>query len=75
MRLWKEGRRDAMNNDPDYSAAYVVLQTDHSIGLQGHGLTFTIAREIAPTRVATGEHVQNRIIFKQLFQANAIGIC
>ena len=35
----------------------------------------TIARAIAPVRVATGEHVQNRIIFKQLFQANAIGIC
>src|SRR5260370_2052104 len=34
-----------------------------------------IARAIAPVRVATGEHVQNRIIFKQLFQANAIGIC
>src|SRR3989442_11068686 len=35
---------DAMNNDPDYSAAYVVLQTDHPAGLQGHGLTFTIGR-------------------------------
>ncbi|HKV57530.1 MAG TPA: fuconate dehydratase, partial [Ktedonobacteraceae bacterium] len=35
---------DAMNNDPDYSAAYVVLQTDHPAGLEGHGLTFTIGR-------------------------------
>ena len=35
----------------------------------------TIARAIAPIRVATGEHVQNRIIFKQLFQANALSIC
>ncbi len=35
---------DAMNNDPDYSAAYVVLQTDHPNGLEGHGLTFTIGR-------------------------------
>jgi L-fuconate dehydratase len=35
----------------------------------------TIARAIAPLRVATGEHVQNRIIFKQLLQAKAIGIC
>jgi L-fuconate dehydratase len=34
-----------------------------------------IACSVAPIRVATGEHVQNRIIFKQLFQANAIGIC
>ena len=34
---------DAMNPDPDYSAAYVVLETDHD-GLEGHGLTFTIGR-------------------------------
>ena len=34
-----------------------------------------IARAIAPIRVATGEHVQNRIIFKQLLQAGAIGFC
>ncbi|KAI9251980.1 enolase C-terminal domain-like protein [Sporodiniella umbellata] len=27
------------------------------------------------TAVATGEHIQNRIIFKQLFQANAIDYC
>lgn len=27
------------------------------------------------TRVATGEHIQNRIIFKQLFQAEAIDFC
>ncbi|HEY6543097.1 MAG TPA: L-fuconate dehydratase [Ktedonobacteraceae bacterium] len=35
---------DAMNNDPDYSAAYVILRTDHPAGLEGHGLTFTIGR-------------------------------
>ena len=35
---------DAMNPDPDYSAAYVVLDTDHPEGLAGHGLTFTIGR-------------------------------
>jgi L-fuconate dehydratase len=34
---------DAMN-DPDYSAAYVALETDHPDGLTGHGLTFTIGR-------------------------------
>ena len=33
---------DAMNPDPDYSAAYVILETDK--GLEGHGLTFTIGR-------------------------------
>lgn len=35
---------DAMNPDPDYSAAYVVLHTDNQEGLEGHGLTFTIGR-------------------------------
>ena len=35
---------DAMNPDPDYSAAYVVLRTDAADGLEGHGLTFTIGR-------------------------------
>jgi len=33
-----------MNTDPDYSAAYVALETDHPSGLAGHGLTFTIGR-------------------------------
>ena len=35
---------DAMNPDPDYSAAYVILRTDHPAGLAGHGLAFTIGR-------------------------------
>ncbi|MFL5668118.1 MAG: fuconate dehydratase, partial [Chloroflexota bacterium] len=35
---------DAMNPDPDYSAAYVILQTDAGDGLEGHGFTFTTGR-------------------------------
>src|SRR6476620_3856534 len=45
---------DAMNPDPDYSAAYVVLRTDvpdrtdgpdsGSGGIEGHGFCFTIGR-------------------------------
>src|SRR5260221_6923550 len=35
---------DAMNPDPDYSAAYVVVRTDAGDGLEGHGMTFTIGR-------------------------------
>ncbi|MFJ6572474.1 L-fuconate dehydratase [Streptomyces sp. NPDC091292] len=35
---------DAMNPDPDYSAAYVVLRTDAGDGQEGHGFTFTIGR-------------------------------
>src|SRR6201996_7406012 len=39
---------DAMNPDPDYSAAYVVLRTDavdaEGLEVQGHGFAFTIGR-------------------------------
>jgi L-fuconate dehydratase len=35
---------DAMNPDPDYSAAYVRLTTDAPDGLAGHGFVFTIGR-------------------------------
>ncbi|MEN3340538.1 MAG: L-fuconate dehydratase [Acidobacteriota bacterium] len=34
-----------------------------------------IARGVAPVGVATGEHCQNRIVFKQLLQAGAIAFC
>lgn len=33
---------DAVNIDPDYSAAYCILETNH--GLNGYGLTFTLGR-------------------------------
>jgi L-fuconate dehydratase len=35
---------DAMNVDPDYSAAYVELITDAPDALSGHGFVFTIGR-------------------------------
>jgi L-fuconate dehydratase len=40
--------------------------------VRGHSV---IARAIAPIGVATGEHCQNRVIFKQLFQLDAIRFC
>lgn len=48
---------DAMNPDPDYSAAYVVLETDGAH--EGHGLTFTIGRgnEIAIAAIRALEHL------------------
>src|ERR1700761_3624788 len=33
---------DAVNKDPDYSAAYCILETNSD--LRGHGLTFTLGR-------------------------------
>ena len=35
---------DAMNPDPDYSAAYLSFETDSDDGLSGHGFVFTIGR-------------------------------
>jgi L-fuconate dehydratase len=35
---------DAMNPDPDYSAAYVVVRSDDGDGPAGHGFVFTIGR-------------------------------
>lgn len=50
---------DAMNPDPDYSAAYVILETDSAH--EGHGLTFTIGRgnEIC---VAAIEALRQRVV-------------
>ena len=50
---------DAMHPDPDYSAAYVILETNDR-ALEGHGLTFTIGRgnEICATAIeAFRDHV------------------
>ena len=55
---------DAMNPDPDYSAAYAVLRTD-SPGLEGHALCFTIGRgnEVMVTAVAAlRRHVVGRYV-------------
>src|SRR4051795_11585858 len=55
---------DAMNPDPDYSAAYVSLTTDDP-RLTGHGMTFTIGRgnELCCAAIeAFREHVVGRDI-------------
>jgi L-fuconate dehydratase len=49
-----------------------VEEPTSAVDILGHG---TIARRIAPTLVATGEHVSNRVAFKQLLASGAIGIC
>lgn len=50
---------DAMNPDPDYSAAYVILKTNHPEKFEGHGLTFTIGRgnEICVTAIKSLSHL------------------
>ncbi len=50
---------DAMNAAPDYSATYVILETDSPQRLSGHGLAFTIGRgnEICVAAVASLSHL------------------
>jgi L-fuconate dehydratase len=55
---------DAMNPDPDYSAAYVVLRTD-ARGPEGHALCFTIGRgnDVVVTAIeALRPHVVGRTV-------------
>ncbi|HZG91463.1 MAG TPA: enolase C-terminal domain-like protein [Pseudonocardia sp.] len=52
---------DAMNPDPDYSAAYVRIDTDAADGPTGHGFAFTIGRgnevQVAAIRALAGHLV------------------
>ena len=50
---------DAMNPDPDYSAAYVVLRTSDPEGLCGHGFVFTIGRgnDVQTTAIGALRHL------------------
>lgn len=49
---------DAMNPDPDYSAAYLIIRTDAEDGHEGHGFVFTIGRgnEVEATAIEALRH-------------------
>ncbi|WP_117208217.1 enolase C-terminal domain-like protein [Allorhizocola rhizosphaerae] len=51
---------------------YWIEEPTHADDVLGHA---AIAKAVAPIRVATGEVAANRVIFKQLLQAGAIGVC
>ena len=54
---------DAVNTDPDYSAAYVVIETDG--GVTGYGLTFTLGRgtELCVSAAEyLARHIQGRLL-------------
>lgn len=50
---------------------YWVEEPTHPDDVLGHQ---TLARVIAPTRIALGEHVPNRVVFKNYLLARAVGI-
>jgi L-fuconate dehydratase len=56
---------DAMNPDPDYSAAYVRVVTDADDGIEGHGFVFTIGRgndvEVAAIRALEGHLIGRNV--------------
>jgi L-fuconate dehydratase len=71
-QVWDVGEAiEAMRSLAEFDPWWIEEPTSPDDVL-GHA---AIARAIAPIRVATGEHVQNRVIFKQLLQADAIGFC
>jgi L-fuconate dehydratase len=51
---------------------YWIEEPTHPDDILGHA---KIAKAVAPIRVATGEVAANRVIFKQLLQAEAIRVC
>ncbi len=51
---------------------YWIEEPTHADDVIGHA---RIARAVDPVRVATGEVAANRVIFKQLLQADAIRVC
>jgi L-fuconate dehydratase len=71
-QVWDVGEAiDAMHVLAEFDPHWIEEPTSPDDVL-GHA---AIARAIAPIRVATGEHVHNRVMFKQLLQADAIGFC
>lgn len=66
---------DAMNPDPDYSAAYLRICTDAADGLVGHGFVFTIGRgndvQVAAIRALEG-HLLGRDVEELLADMGAV---
>ncbi|WP_439583804.1 enolase C-terminal domain-like protein [Dyadobacter bucti] len=49
-----------------------IEEPTHPDDVLGHQ---TIAKAISPLKVATGEHIPNKVIFKNFFQAKAMDFC
>jgi L-fuconate dehydratase len=71
-QVWDVGDAIASMNELARFDPWWIEEPTSPDDVLGHA---TIARAIAPIGVATGEHCQNRVMFKQLMQANAIRFC
>jgi L-fuconate dehydratase len=70
-QVWDVGTAiDWVNQLQEFNLEWIEEPT-HPDDVVGHS---RIAKEIAPTKVATGEHAANRIMFKQLLQLKAISV-
>jgi L-fuconate dehydratase len=70
-QIWEvEQAIDWVNQLAEYSP-YWIEEPTSTDEILGHA---TIRKGVAPVRVATGEAVHNRIIFKQMLQAGAIDV-
>jgi L-fuconate dehydratase len=56
---------DAMNPDPDYSAAYLRIVTDADDGHEGHGFVFTIGRG-NEVQLAAIESISARLVGREV---------
>ncbi len=59
-----------MSHLAEFDIAWIEEPTSPD-DILGHA---AIARRVAPIPVATGEHVQNRVVFKQMLQANSLQV-
>ncbi|MEU4104499.1 L-fuconate dehydratase [Streptomyces tanashiensis] len=68
---WNVDEAIAWTKALDAFDPYWIEEPTSPDDILGHA---AIRRGVHPVRVATGEHVQNRIVFKQLLQAGAIDV-
>src|SRR3954465_8725387 len=71
-QVWDGGKAIENTKPLAQSRPYWIEEPTSPDDVLGHA---AIAKCVAPIGVATGEHCQNRVLFKQLLQADAISFC
>ncbi len=70
-QVWETGEAIDRVRDLARFAPWWIEEPVHPDDVLGHA---DVRRGVAPVRVATGEHVPNRVVFKQLLRADAIDV-
>jgi L-fuconate dehydratase len=71
-QVWDVGDAITQTNALAEVHPYWIEEPTSPDDILGHA---RVRRAVHPIRVATGEHCHNRVMFKQLFQAEAIDVC